>query len=75
MLILTRQEGESVRIMLSDEIDPQMSVQELFGEKGIQITLTSIQTTQQARLGFEAPQALCIVREELCEQTNDAPGP
>lgn len=63
MLVLTRKEDESLLIFPSDEIDPDMTVTELFNGGPIRITINKI--SSQVQIGIEAPQGLTVLREEL----------
>ncbi len=66
MLTLTRKERESLFIEPFEDIDPNMTVAELFANGGIEIYLDKVQN-KKIRIGIEAPEALNIVRGELCE--------
>jgi sRNA-binding carbon storage regulator CsrA len=63
MLMLTRKIGESVLIFPSDNLDPSMTVKELFIKGPITVTVCS--TSNQVRLGIDAPSFLRILRNEL----------
>jgi sRNA-binding carbon storage regulator CsrA len=63
MLVLSRKIGESVLISPLDNLDPAMTVKELFSKGPITITIRSI--ARQVRIGFDAPQNLRILRDEL----------
>ncbi len=65
MLVLTRRIDESLIIDLSDSVDPNMTVGELFAGGSIEITVVGVYGLQ-ARIGIAAPGALDILREELC---------
>ena len=64
MLTLTRKENTSLFIEPYEDLDPNMTVAELFADGGIEIYLDKVQRNQ-IRVGVEAPKALNIVRGEL----------
>ena len=64
MLVLTRRVSESIFIFPSDELSPETTVSELFGDGQIRLTLTRI-NGNQARIGIVAPATLTIAREEV----------
>jgi sRNA-binding carbon storage regulator CsrA len=66
MLVLTRRVGESILIYPSTTMRPDMTVQELFGDGPVRITVTRI-SGGQSRIGIIAPEALSIAREEIAE--------
>ncbi len=66
MLTLTRKENESLFIEPFEDLDPNMTVAELFANGGIEIYLDKVQNNK-IRIGIDAPEALNIVRSELCE--------
>ena len=63
MLVLARKEGESLIIQPADDINPDMTVQELFSQP-IEVLITQIKGCQ-VRVGIKAPRALVVTREEL----------
>jgi sRNA-binding carbon storage regulator CsrA len=63
MLMLTRKIGESILIYPSDNLDPSMTVKELFIKGPITVTVCS--TSHQVRIGIDAPSLLRILRDEL----------
>jgi len=66
MLALTRRSGESIQIFPSRDIDPDMTVAELFKDGSIKIMImTREHNNQQVRLGIQAPGALTVLRDEL----------
>lgn len=67
MLVLTRRIGESVFIFPSNELDPEMSISDLFRDGPIKITLTRV-NGNQSRLGIVAPGTLTIAREEVVDE-------
>ena len=66
MLTLTRKENESLFIEPFEDIDPSMTVAELFADGGIEIYLDKVQG-RKIRIGIEAPKELNIARGELKE--------
>ena len=64
MLTLTRKENQSLFIEPFEDIDPDMTVAELFANGGIEIFLAEIEY-KQVKIGIEAPKVLNIVRSEL----------
>ena len=66
MLTLTRKEQQSLFIEPFEDIDPTMTVAELFANGGIEIYLDKIQG-HKIRIGIEAPEVLNIVRGELTD--------
>ena len=64
MLVLTRRVSESIFIFPSNELSPETTVSELFGDGPIRLTLTRI-NGNQARIGIVAPAMLTIAREEV----------
>ena len=64
MLLLTRKEGEDILIFPAPDLNPEMTVAELFKDGPITIRLSHISRTQ-TRIGIDAPMALQIVRPEL----------
>jgi len=66
MLIVTRRPGESIFIDLSESIDPDMTVGELFADGPINITILGVKGNQ-VRVGTDASDRLTILREELVE--------
>lgn len=67
MLVLTRKLGESIRITLSDDISPEMTVAELFSSGQIEIHYIEYNDTQ-IKVGISAPLELKILRSELADQ-------
>ncbi len=66
MLILTRRPGESFQIDLSENVDPNMTVAELFADGPIEIVILGVKDNQ-VRVGTEASDQLTILRDELVE--------
>ncbi len=67
MLILTRRIGESIKLNLAENIDPDTTVGELFAEGGLEVAVLGIKGNQ-ARVGIEAPLSIQILRNELSER-------
>ena len=68
MLILGRETGESIYIRPTEDIDPDMTVQDLFAEGPIKVLLSAVKDDHTAAIGIEAPIVLSIVREELANE-------
>jgi len=66
MLILTRRPGESFQIDLSENVNPNLTVAELFSDGPIEVTVLGMKGNQ-IRVGTEASDRLTILREELVE--------
>ncbi len=66
MLVLTRKEGESILIELSNDINPEMTVSKLFENGPIEIQYVK-QGDKKIKLGLIAPDELTILRSELTE--------
>lgn len=64
MLTLTRKENQSLFIEPVVDINPDMTVAELFANGGIEIFITGTQR-KQVRIGVVAPHELNIARGEL----------
>ena len=64
MLVLSRRDSESVIIRPDLDLDPAMTVADLFRDGPLEVRVVAIEG-QQVRLGIEAPKALNIVRDEL----------
>lgn len=64
MLVLTRKPGQTVIVDLTEGIDPQTPVGELFAGGAIVIRVTDV-VGAQVKLGFEADGRFRILREEL----------
>ena len=63
MLSLTRHENESLFIQLSKDVNPNMTVADLFKDGPIEINVSDIRKTQ-VKIGIHAPLELNIIREE-----------
>lgn len=66
MLVLTRQEGETILIYPEEGVDPDMTVGELFANGPIPIGIADIQG-KSIKIAIDAPLALEILRSELVE--------
>lgn len=66
MLVLSRKFGESILIRLSEDVDPDMSVRDLFQQGPIRIRLIN-QAENAVRVGIDAPLELAVVREEIAD--------
>ena len=64
MLVLSRHKGESIIISLSEEADPNMTIDQLFANGPVVLDINEIKGGQ-VRLGFDAPLELEIMRDEL----------
>jgi|GEM_PF-4906032 len=66
MLSLARNIKQSIYIMPNSDIDPNMTVKDLFINGAIKVTLYQISKSRdQAKIGVAAPYELDIIREEL----------
>ena len=64
MLVITRRPGESFQINLTESVDPNMTVGELFADGPIEIAVLAIKGNQ-VRVGAQASHRLVILRDEL----------
>ena len=64
MLMLTRHKGESIFLQPSPDLDPRMTVEELFESGPIEVLICDIDGLQ-VRVGTIAPKAIFILRNEL----------
>jgi len=64
MLVLERRTGQSVLIYPSDDIDPEMTVAELFSRGPIRIAVRCRDHTA-VKLAIEAPGTVKVIRDEL----------
>jgi sRNA-binding carbon storage regulator CsrA len=64
MLVLTRKAGQSLVIAPAPDLDPSMTVGELFAEGPIEIIVLVLQGSD-VRLGVKANKRLRILREEI----------
>jgi len=66
MLVLNRKEKESFLIYPYEDLDPNMTIGELFKDGAIEIYLNDINKSQ-VKLAVTAPKELYIVRAELVD--------
>ena len=64
MLILTRRNGELIKIDLHEDVDPDMPVGKLFARGPIEIAVKKIDKAQ-VKIGIQASGLFLILREEL----------
>lgn len=64
MLVLTRRDSEAVIIRPDVDLDPNMTVADLFRDGPLKVRVVAIEG-RQVRLGIDTPKALNIVRDEL----------
>ncbi|AYN96839.1 carbon storage regulator [Pseudomonas sp. LTJR-52] len=64
-LVLSRQEGENIILLLESDCD-DAAVLEALRHEGITLSITYAQNGK-ARVLIEAPQVISIIREELIE--------
>ncbi len=64
MLVLTRRAGESIQIYPSENINPDMTVAELFRDGPFEFHIRKI-NPGQVRISIQAPRELTILRNEL----------
>ena len=62
MLIVSRKDAESILIRPSDDIDPQMTLRDLFCNGPIEITIFS-GNGNRVKMGVQAPTELTIWRK------------
>ena len=67
MLVLSRRIEESLIVQPAEDIDPAMTVAELF-QNGPVVFHVLATNGNQVRLGIEAPKELNIARNELLDQ-------
>jgi len=69
MLVLSRQEGQSITITIDESVNPAMTVGELFVDNPIRIHISNMEgkKTRIATVSIDAPKELYIVRSELIE--------
>jgi sRNA-binding carbon storage regulator CsrA len=63
MLIVSRRDAESILIRPGDNIDPQMTLADLFKSGPIEITIFS-SGTNRVKMGVQAPEQLSIWRKD-----------
>lgn len=64
MLVLERRSGESVLIFPSEEVDPNMTIGELFAKGPIRVAV-KCRVPGSVKLAISAPSAMKILRDEL----------
>ena len=64
MLTFTRRPGESFLLFPSPDLDPDMTVAELFARGPIQIEIAELHG-RQVRLRVDAPREIAILRSEI----------
>lgn len=67
MLVLSRKEDQSLVIFPSENIDPAMTVAELFKDGCIEIHVTDSKASS-VRLGLNLPDELIALRSELLSE-------
>jgi len=67
MLSISRKENQSLFMQLAKDVDPNMTVTELFKNGPIEIYVHDLRKTQ-IKIGIQAPQELNIVREEAIKK-------
>ena len=63
MLIVSRKDAESIEIRPGDDIDPSMTLGDLFSSGPIEITIFS-SNNNRVKMGVQAPSQLCIWRKK-----------
>ena len=63
MLIVSRRDAESIEIRPGDDIDPSMTLADLFSGGPIEITIFS-SNNNRVKMGVQAPEELCIWRKK-----------
>jgi len=63
MLIVSRKDAESIEIRPGDDIDPSMTLADLFKGGPIEITIFS-SNNNRVKMGVQAPDALSIWRKK-----------
>ena len=59
MLIVSRKDAESIEIRTGEDIDPSMTLADLFSQGPIEITIFS-SSKNLVKMGVQAPEQLCI---------------
>jgi len=67
MLILTRKEGQSIKIKPNEKLSRETPVDTLFANGPIEVKVNRIQGNQ-VRLGIIAHPDLVVLRDELCDE-------
>jgi len=63
MLIVSRKDAESIEIRPGDDIDPSMTLGDLFAAGPIEITIFS-SNNNRVKMGVQAHEQLCIWRKK-----------
>ncbi len=63
MLVISRKTQESVRIELAAELDPSLTLREVFQDHPIVVTLVQV-GTRRVRLAIDAPASMKVWRAE-----------
>ena len=63
MLIVSRRDAESIEIRPGDDIDPKMTLADLFSNGPIEITIFS-SNGNRVKMGVQAPEQLSIWRKK-----------
>jgi len=63
MLIVSRRDAESIEIRPGDDIDPMMTLADLFSDGPIEITIFS-SNGNRVKMGVQAPEQLSIWRKK-----------
>lgn len=63
MLIVTRKDSESILISPGDGIDPSTTLEDLFQDGPIEITVFAT-GEKRVKMGVQAPNQLCIWRKD-----------
>ncbi len=69
MLVLTRKLGESLRVYLSEAVDPQFTARELFAAGPIEIMVVRF-SGSQVKIGVAARPEFVVLRSELDREQN-----
>jgi sRNA-binding carbon storage regulator CsrA len=64
MLVLSRRADESIVILPADGVDGSMTLEQLFANGPIQITLLG-GTGRRIKMGIDAPEQLAIRRKDI----------
>ena len=67
MLALTRKNGERLHLYPSEDIDPNMTVAELFKDGPLDIIIQDIKSNS-AKVLIDAPEEIIILRDELLSE-------
>lgn len=74
MLVFSRRAGETFVLYPAPDLDPNLTVAELFAHGPIEISVLDVRP-HQARVGIEAPPALLVYRTELLPLTHSPSRP